>query len=129
MRVREDFAARAAAKSADTSRTELNALATHRSALVRRALAANENAPRSALERLARDDDPQVRVAVAGNPSSTPAALRTVTRAPATGGFAGVARRKALLAIAAHPNVTPDLLRLLAEDEDRLVARRAAARS
>jgi hypothetical protein len=127
-RAKTEVAARAAAKSTDTPRSELHALASHESAVVRRALAANVAAPASALERLARDADPQVRVAVASNLSTSANALRTLLTAPAGPGFAGLARRKALLAVADHPNTTPELLRRLAGDSDPLVARRAAAR-
>jgi hypothetical protein len=124
-RARADFSARAAAKSRETPPKKLRALAAHAEAIVRRAVAANPAAPVQALERLARDPDPQARVAVAANPSASATALRRIVDAPAQGGFAGVARRKALLAVAGHPNVTPDLLRRLAADDDRLVARKA----
>ena len=128
-RAKSDVAARAAARSADTPAGDLHRLASHEEALVRRALAANPNAPRSALERLAKDADPQVRVAVAENPAAPPAALRALVGAPVRGGFGRVARRKALLAVAGHPNATPELLRHLAADPDALVARRAGART
>jgi hypothetical protein len=127
-RAKDEVAARAAAKAADTPRSELHALAAHDSVLVRRALAANPAAPPSALEHLARDHDPQVRVAVAENAATSANALRRVLSAPGGPGFAGVARRKALLAVCEHPNVTPEMLRRLANDADPLVARRAAAR-
>lgn len=128
-RAKDSFGSRSAAKSADTPPKELRALASHAEAIVRRAVAANAATPRDVLERLARDPDPQVLVAVAANPTANAAALGRVVAAPVTSGFAGVARRKALLAVADHPNVTPDLLRRLAADDDRLVARRAEARA
>jgi hypothetical protein len=127
--VRGDLTARNAARSPDTSQRELAALARHADALVRRALAANAAAPRSVLDRLAKDADPQVRVAVAENPNAPATALRAVAAAPPVRGFARLARRKALLAVAAHPNATPEVLRRLATDGDRLVARRAEARA
>jgi hypothetical protein len=125
-RASETVRARSAATSAGTAPRELTALARHDEAIVRRAVAANPSTPASALERLARDPDPQVRVALAGNDAASPAALRALVRNDAGGGFAGVARRKTLLAVAKHPNVTPELLRLLAADADKLVARAGA---
>ncbi len=118
-----------AARSPGTPPRDLTALARHAEAVVRRAVGANAATPRTTLERLAKDADPQVRVAVATNPAASPAALRSVADTPAHHGFAGVARRKALLAVTDHPNVTPELLRRLAADDDRLVARRAGARA
>lgn len=117
------------ARSSDTPPKELTALARHAEALVRRAVAGNPATPVSTLERLAKDTDPQVRVAVAGNPIASPAALRLVLAMPLERGFAGLARRKALLAILDHPNVTPELVRRLAADGDRLVAHRAEGRT
>jgi hypothetical protein len=128
-RARSDLTARNAARSPDTAPKQLTALARHDEAIVRRAVAANPSTPATTLERLATDGDPQVRVAVAGNPASPPGALRALVRGEGSGGFAGVARRKALLAVAEHPNVTPELLRLLADDADALVARHAGARA
>jgi hypothetical protein len=126
-RARNDLTARNAARSPGTPPRELAALARHAEAIVRRAVAANPSTPPSTLERLANDADPQVRVGVAANPATSPAALRALVRADPSNGFAGVARRKALLAVAAHPNVTPELRRLLADDADALVARKARA--
>lgn len=128
-RARADVVARSAARSADTPATELNRLAKHAEAIVRRAVAANPAAPKSALERLAKDTDPQVRVALAANPATPAPALRTLCGGDSRGGFAEVARRKALLLVADHPNAPDDLLRRLASDNDSLVARRAAART
>jgi hypothetical protein len=128
-RARADVVARAAARSAETPAAELTRLAKHTEAIVRRAVAANPAAPKSALERLAKDTDPQVRVALAANPATPAQALRTLAGTGSGGGFARVARRKALLLVADHPNASPDLLRRLASDEDVLVARRAAART
>jgi hypothetical protein len=126
-RASETVRARSAAHDHATGPKELAALARHDEAIVRRAVAANPSTPPSTLERLARDDDPQVRVEVATNPATPPAALRALVRADSGGGFAGVARRKVLLAVATHPNVTPELRRLLANDADALVARKARA--
>ena len=117
------------AKSAQTPPKDLSALARHAEPVVRRAVAGNAATPATTLERLAKDADPQVRVAVARNPAAPPAALRGVAAMPEVHGFAALARRKALLAVVAHPNVTPELLRRLADDADRLVARRAEART
>jgi hypothetical protein len=128
-RAKGDLDARAAARDTETPPKRLAALARHDEVLVRRAVAANTSTPRTSLERLAQDPDPQVRVAVAENPAATPTVLRNVLKTPAGQGFAGVARRKALLAVLDHPNVTPELLRRLASDDDRLVARRAEART
>jgi hypothetical protein len=123
-------AERAEARAADTPRSRLLALADHPEPVVRRALAANPAAPAAALERLARDPDDQVRVAVATNPAASATALgRLAGFVPDSGsGFAGVARRKALLAVVAHPAVPADVLARLAADADPLVARRAGAR-
>jgi hypothetical protein len=126
---RSDVAARSAARSTDTAPNDLARLAKHAEAIVRRAVAANPSTPRPALERLAKDADPQVRVALAANPAASAQALRTLAGGAAAGGFDGVARRKALLAVLDHPNATPDLVRRLASDVDPLVARRAAART
>lgn len=128
-RARGDLDALSAARSADTAAKRLAALARHDEAVVRRAVAANPATPVTTLERLAKDADPQVRVAVAGNAAAPATALRAVVSVPEGRGFAGVARRKALLAVVDHPNVTPELLRRLAADGDRLVSRRAAART
>jgi hypothetical protein len=128
-RARGDLGALSSARSADTAPKQLAALARHDEGVVRRAVAANPATPASTLERLAKDPDPQVRVAVAANAAASPVALRAVVAAPEGRGFAGVARRKALLAVLDHPNVTPELLRRLAADGDRLVSRRAASRA